>query len=62
MKSKIIQILSYSLNTYTNHYPVLAQKIQHHTQKKKKKKNQKRIQLYIEKLAKNKVKIQKIFL
>ena len=58
MKSKIIQILSYSLNTYTNHYPVLAQKIQHHTQKK----NQKRIQLYIEKLAKNKVKIQKIFL
>ena len=61
MKSKIIQILSYSLNTYTNHYPVLAQKIQHHTQKKKKK-NQKRIKLYIEKLAKNKVKIQKIFL
>ena len=26
MKSKIIQILSYSLNTYINHYPIQAKK------------------------------------
>ena len=49
MKSKIIQILSYSLNTYTNHYPIQAKK-NNITPKKKKKEEeeQKRIQLYID--------------
>ena len=50
MKSKIIQILSYCLNTYTTHYPVQAKK-NNITPKKKKKEEeeeQKRIQLYID--------------
>ena len=46
MKSKIIQILSYSLNAYTNHYPVQAKKKKNNTTPKKKKK--KKIQLYID--------------
>ena len=48
MKSKIIQILSYSLNTYTNHYPVQAKKNITPKKKKKEEEEQKRIQLYID--------------